>query len=95
MVRNVYDADQIYPGASAGEVPDLVVGYASGYRASWQTSLGGAPAALVEDNRQKWSGDHLVDAGLVPGVLLTSFPLAEPVAGIENIAALVRSRVDR
>ncbi|MDJ0656607.1 MAG: alkaline phosphatase family protein [Xanthomonadales bacterium] len=95
MVRNVYDADQIYPGASAGEVPDLVVGYASGYRASWQTSLGGAPAALVEDNRQKWSGDHLVDAGLVPGVMLTSFPLAEPVAGIENIAALVRSRVDR
>ena len=37
-----------------------MIGYNAGYRASWQTSLGGVPATLIEDNRQLWSGDHCV-----------------------------------
>jgi len=27
------------------------------------------PAALMEDNKRKWSGDHLIDPVLVPGVI--------------------------
>jgi hypothetical protein len=30
--------------------------------------------SLVEDNTRKWSGDHIVDPALVPGVLLMSQP---------------------
>jgi predicted AlkP superfamily phosphohydrolase/phosphomutase len=91
VVRTVYDSSRIYAGAHAGEAPDLVVGYEPGYRASWQTSLGATPVALIEDNRQAWSGDHCIDPSAVPGVLFTSFVPAQPVADITAVAALVRS----
>jgi hypothetical protein len=31
--------------------------------------MGGIPHAQFEDNLKKWSGDHIVDPELVPGVL--------------------------
>ena len=91
MVATVYDGDQIYQGRQAGDAPDLVVGYADGYRASWQTALGGVPEALVEDNDRKWSGDHCIEPSLVPGVLFTSFQPEQAVASIEEVPDLVRS----
>ena len=60
----------------AAQGPDLVVGFAPGYRASWQTALGGAPAGILADNRRLWSGDHIVDPPLVPGLLAANRPLA-------------------
>ena len=89
VINDVFDAATIYAGAHAGDSPDLVVGYAPGYRASWQTTLGGAPAALVEDNLQPWSGDHCIDPAAVPGVLFTSFPLPTPVTDIADLAPLI------
>ncbi|MBK8286760.1 MAG: alkaline phosphatase family protein [Ahniella sp.] len=88
-------ATDAYQGASSGDAPDLIVGFNRGYRASWQTSLGGVPAVLVEDNLQKWSGDHCVAPELVPGVLLTSFPLTQPVDGIGAVGALILSEAKR
>lgn len=55
--------------------PDLLVGYRRGYRASWETALGGAGTTLLGDNLQAWSGDHLMSPDQVPGVLLCSRPL--------------------
>lgn len=89
VVTEVFDAASIYHGAHAGDSPDLVVGYAPGYRASWQTTLGGTPAALIEDNLQLWSGDHCIDPAAVPGVLFTSFPMDAPAANIADLAALI------
>lgn len=80
-----------YAGDHADEAPDLVIGFNHGYRASWQTSLGGVPPVLLEDNRQPWSGDHCVAPELVPGVLLTSFRPASPVTGIGAVGALILS----
>ena len=56
--------------------PDLLVGYRRGYRASWETALGGAGAEVLTDNLQAWSGDHLMSPDQVPGILLCSRPLA-------------------
>lgn len=78
-----------YAGAHAEEAPDLVIGFNHGYRASWQTSLGGVPSMLLEDNRQAWSGDHCVAPELVPGVLLTSFTPKAPVTGIAGVGAMI------
>jgi len=50
--------------------PDLIVGYAPGYRASWETALGEAPAGIVANNDDAWIADHCIDADAVPGVLL-------------------------
>ncbi len=52
------------------DAPDLFVGFNPGYRASWQTALGSVPKILIEDNKRKWSGDHLIDPNLVPGILV-------------------------
>ena len=52
--------------------PDLQVGFADGYRVSWQTSLGGSPPGLVYPNMRKWSGDHCsFDYLTIPGVLIS------------------------
>ena len=89
-ITHVYDAEDIYHGPETHSAPDLVVGYARGYRASWQTALGGAPKPLFENNEQAWSGDHCIDPTWVPGVLFTSFPLAQPVVSITDAARLAR-----
>jgi predicted AlkP superfamily phosphohydrolase/phosphomutase len=90
VIVKVYDADDVYHGAEITHAPDLIIGYATGYRASWQTALGGVPLPLVEDNLRKWSGDHCVDPNLVPGVLFTSFKLDSPVGSISELPELVR-----
>lgn len=72
VVNRVYYNEDIFQGKYADEAPDLVVGFAKGYRASWQTALGAVPDRLVDDNVKKWSGDHLFDPVLVPGVLFSS-----------------------
>jgi len=59
-------------GPRAQAAPDLIVGYAPGYRGSWQTALGAVPANLIEDNLDEWRGDHCIDPRSVPGVLLSN-----------------------
>jgi len=76
----VYLNQEIFHGPEARLAPDLYIGFSDGYGASWQTALGASPRGLVEDNLKKWSGNHLVDPGLVPGVLFANRPikLADP-----------------
>lgn len=76
VARTVYLNQEIFKGPDAHMAPDLYIGFSDGYGASWQTALGASPAGpLVEDNLKKWSGNHLVDPPLVPGVLFTSRPI--------------------
>jgi predicted AlkP superfamily phosphohydrolase/phosphomutase len=91
MVVTVYDGDEIYHGTQTGDAPDLVIGYGGGYRASWQTALGGVPEGVVEDNDKKWSGDHCIEPSMVPGILFTSFQPERQVASIGEVPDLVRS----
>ncbi len=67
--------EEIYHGPYVDVAPDILVGYASGYRASWATTSGKVPAGLLEDNDDEWSGDHCMDARVVPGILLSNRPL--------------------
>ena len=71
-VKNVYLKSDIYSGPSAQAAPDLVVGFNRGWRASWQTALGGVPSVVFEDNEKKWRGDHIFDHTEVPGVLFVN-----------------------
>lgn len=72
VMKNVYLQEEIFKGPYVKDSPDLFVGFNAGYRASWQTALGGAPNLLIEDNRKKWSGDHLIDPDLIPGVIFAN-----------------------
>ncbi len=72
VINKVYNRDEIFWGPYINEAPDLLVGYNIGYRSSWQTALGSVPEEIIEDNKKAWSGDHLSDPSLLPGVLFTN-----------------------
>lgn len=74
-IKKVYRSRDIYSGVQLNNAPDIVVGFEDGYRASWQTAIGGAPHNIFDDNLKKWSGDHIVDPSIVPGILLTNFSI--------------------
>lgn len=59
-------------GPNADHAPDLIVGYAPGYRVSWQTANGGAGEVTFSDNTDAWIADHCINAADVPGVLFTT-----------------------
>jgi predicted AlkP superfamily phosphohydrolase/phosphomutase len=59
--------------ANSSVAPDMIIGYAPGYRASWQTGLGETPDLELEDNNDAWVADHCINAADVPGVLFTSW----------------------
>lgn len=52
--------------------PDLVIGYATGYRASAETGLGKVPESVMEENHDHWGADHCIDAQIVPGVIFAN-----------------------
>lgn len=52
--------------------PDLVLGYAPGYRASAETGLGKIPARTMEVNHDHWGADHCIESDAVPGVIFAN-----------------------
>jgi len=65
--------------------PDLIVGYSRGYRASWQTGIGGFSKEVLEDNDDPWIADHCINATEVPGVLFTTRKLRLPDPSLKDL----------
>jgi len=89
VAKSVYARDDIYHGEFVTEAADLVVGFNDGFRMSWQTAIGGTPLKLMEDNVQKWTGDHCVDPSLVPGILFMNQKLIKESPSVLDIAPSV------
>ncbi|MFB3903427.1 MAG: alkaline phosphatase family protein [Acidobacteriota bacterium] len=89
VVTRVYRADRIYSGPEAATGPDLVVGYNRGYRASWESVLGLLSPELLADNTGQWSGDHLVDPELVPGILFANRPVRAADPSLLDLAPTI------
>jgi len=85
-IQQVYATSEIYRGPYLAAAPDMIVGYARGYRTSWDAALGKPTAPVFEDNKKAWSGDHCVDPTLVPGVLFSNLKLDADHPGIEDMA---------
>lgn len=93
VINKVYRQEEIFQGKHADEAPDLYVGFNIGYRASWQTALGAVPKGLIEDNLKKWSGDHLFDAALIPGVIFSNKEITKENPSIYDIAPTILERI--
>ncbi len=91
VIRRMFRADKIYSGDYLANSPDMIIGYREGYRASWQTALGAAPDFLIEDNLKKWSGDHMIDPELVPGVILSNKKIISEDNSIMDVAPTILS----
>jgi predicted AlkP superfamily phosphohydrolase/phosphomutase len=85
-IARAYLSTDLYRGPYLGAAPDLIVGYADGYRASWDAAVGKVTYEVFVDNTKAWCGDHCVDPHLVPGVLFSNRPLKAQDPGIEDMA---------
>lgn len=87
-VEDVYASHEIYTGPYRDQAPDLIVGYAEGWRASWDCVQGVANHVIFDDNTKAWSGDHCIDPRLVPGVLISNRRFAKQYATRASITDL-------
>jgi predicted AlkP superfamily phosphohydrolase/phosphomutase len=94
VVINAYRADKIYFGDNMVYAPDIVIGFAPGYRVSWQTCLGVAAENLIEPNNRKWSGDHCsFDPSVTKGILFSTLPITVPDPCLLDFAPSILSLV--
>jgi len=78
--------------ANAAVAPDLIVGYAPGYRASWRTALGQTAPREIEDNIDAWIADHCINAADVPGVVFTARPIRVPDPALKDLPVSILAR---
>ena len=71
MLR-AFVAKDVYQGSYVDKAPDIIIGYNQGYRVSWSAPLGRIPKEILEDNTEKWSGDHCMAPEIIPGILLVN-----------------------
>ncbi|MCJ7537142.1 MAG: alkaline phosphatase family protein [Anaerolineales bacterium] len=72
VVNSVPSNAEALSGPLAKYGPDLIVGYAPGFRASPQTGLGEWEKTSMEVNQDHWGADHCIDPKAVPGVLFSN-----------------------
>jgi hypothetical protein len=88
-INQLWDTDTLYRGPYKGNAPDLLVGYNHGYRISWGCAAGVVAGPVFEDNIKAWSGDHIVDPRLVPGIMLCNHDVTSDDPHIVDLAPTV------
>ena len=89
VINKVYRREEIYSGKYVKDAPDLLIGYNRGYRTSWESALGKVPEGLFGDNMKKWSGTHLWDYELVPGIILSNKKIKTVSPALYDIAPTI------
>jgi predicted AlkP superfamily phosphohydrolase/phosphomutase len=86
VILQAYDGRKLYRGPYGRNAPDIVIGYANGYRISDESGLGKFPKETIGNRTDKWSSDHCMDPSVVPGVLLTNREVTADRPGIWDLA---------
>ena len=89
VVRKAFIAKEAYRGRDLENAPDIVLGFAPGYRISWQSPLGGFPREVLEDNTQRWSGDHMSAPDVLPGIAFANRKFTAGDPALEDLTASV------
>ncbi len=94
VVVNARKTRECYSGPEAATAPDIIVGYNRGFRASWQTALGVIPEGWFDTNTHKWSGDHCMDASVVPGTFLINRRARRKGVSLCDVTATILDALD-
>jgi len=86
-ILKAFVAKDVYRGRNLDMAPDIVLGFNRGYRISWQSPLGGFPKEVLEDNTQKWSGDHMSSPEVLPGIVLANRKIAAESPALYDLTA--------
>jgi predicted AlkP superfamily phosphohydrolase/phosphomutase len=88
-VLRAFISKDAYKGKNLEMAPDIVLGFNRGYRISWQSPLGGFPKEVVEDNNQKWSGDHMSAPDILPGIAFCNRKFTAEAPALHDLTASV------
>lgn len=88
-IRAMHDTARCYRGLYVDEAPDLIVGYAPGYRVSWESVTGLIESEVFSNNVKAWSGDHHIDPKEIPGIFFSNRPLKKEAPHIVDMAPTV------
>ena len=94
VVTNAFITSQYYGRQLPPYAPDMIIGYARGYRASWETTLGSFPQEVITDNMDPWSGTHCIDPSAVPCTLLSSRSLTVDDPDLRDMGRSIVSLFD-
>ena len=90
VFSNVYLRHEAFSGPLLKYGPDIVLGYAPGFRASSDTGLGKWGEEIITLNTGHWEADHCIDVQKVPGVIFSNESLEDfPNPTFRDIPALV------
>ena len=89
-IRRCFLRDEIYSGGAMDHAPDMIVGYDAYYGSSDKSALGRLSEdteSVFEDNTRFWSGNHLMDPEVVPGVLCTNLEVLHESPDLRDLTA--------
>ncbi len=88
-ILHAYISKEVYKGQNLEHAPDIVLGFNYGYRISWGSPLGKFSRSVFEDNTEKWSGDHMSAADILPGILFTNRPVKASNPALHDLTATI------
>ncbi|MCI4445433.1 MAG: alkaline phosphatase family protein [Candidatus Aminicenantes bacterium] len=91
VIIKAYISKEVYSGPYIDLAPDIILGFNRNYRISWNSPLGNFPRELLEDNFQKWSGDHMSAPGVIPGILFSNRTIRINNPRLEDVTAGILS----
>jgi predicted AlkP superfamily phosphohydrolase/phosphomutase len=88
-ILRAFVSKDVYHGSQLGHAPDIVCGFNEGYRISWVSPLGGFPKNVFENNKEKWSGDHMGAPEVIPGILVTNRKVRAESPALYDLTATI------
>ena len=89
-ILRAYVAKEVYSGPHVDKAPDIILGFNSDYRISWASPLGRIPKNdIIEDNTEKWSGDHCMSPEVVSGILLMNRKIQASSPALEDLTPTI------
>jgi hypothetical protein len=88
-ILKAYVSKDVYHGSQVEHAPDIVCGFNEGYRISWDSPLGKFPKDVFEDNKEKWSGDHMGAPDIIPGILVANRKVRAEFPALYDLTATI------
>ena len=88
-IRGVKPREEVYSGPFVARRPTFSSIFRRVFEPRPVLRWAAWPISVFEDNRKKWSGDHIVDPALVPGVLFLDRPFRGESARLEDLAPTI------
>jgi predicted AlkP superfamily phosphohydrolase/phosphomutase len=90
-ILRAFVSKDVYRGTQIQHAPDIVLGFNWGYRISNASPLGRFPKDVLENNKKKWSGDHMGAPEILPGILLANRKIRAESPALYDLTATILS----